>query len=55
MRVLLTSVGRRGYLVNYFKQVTGAAGYYQVPNAKRVATLNIGGSATTNACFIVGT
>ncbi len=30
------------------KQVAGAAGDYQVPNAKRVATLNIGGSAATN-------
>ena len=41
-------------LLDAFKQVTGAAGDYQVPNAKTVATLNIGGSATTNVCFIVG-
>jgi acetyl-CoA C-acetyltransferase len=35
-------------------QVTGRAGSYQVPNAKRFATLNIGGSGTTSAVFIVG-
>jgi acetyl-CoA C-acetyltransferase len=41
-------------LLDAYKQVTGTAGDYQVPEAKRVATLNIGGSATTNVCFIVG-
>ncbi|NLW84587.1 MAG: thiolase domain-containing protein [Phycisphaerae bacterium] len=41
-------------LLDAFKQVTGTAGDYQVPNAKTVATLNIGGSATTNVCCIVG-
>ena len=40
-------------LLDAFRQVTGTAGDYQVPNAKTVATLNIGGSATTNVCFIV--
>jgi acetyl-CoA C-acetyltransferase len=35
------------------KQVTGKAGAYQVENAKRFATLNIGGSATTTISFIV--
>ena len=40
-------------LLDAFKQVTGAAGDYQVPGAKTVATLNIGGSATTNVCFVV--
>ena len=40
-------------LLDAYKQVTGTAGDYQVENAKRVATLNIGGSATTNVCFIV--
>lgn len=35
-------------------QVTGRAGNYQVPNAKRFATLNIGGSGTTSVVFIVG-
>ncbi|MCB2107495.1 MAG: acetyl-CoA acetyltransferase [Rhodobacteraceae bacterium] len=36
------------------KQVTGKAGGYQVEGAKRVATLNIGGSATTTISFVVG-
>jgi acetyl-CoA C-acetyltransferase len=40
-------------LLDAYKQVTGTAGDTQVENAKRVATLNIGGSATTNVCFIV--
>jgi len=40
-------------LLDAYKQVTGAAGDYQVPGARTVATLNIGGSATTNVCFIV--
>lgn len=35
------------------KQVTGDAGAYQVEGAKRFATLNIGGSATTVISFIV--
>lgn len=35
-------------------QVTGRAGAYQVPNARRFATLNIGGSGTTSCVFIVG-
>jgi len=42
-------------LLDAYKQVTATAGDYQVPNAKRVAMLNIGGSATTNVCFIIGT
>lgn len=36
------------------KQVTGAAGDYQVGGAKTVATYNVGGSGTTNCSFIVG-
>ena len=36
------------------KQVAGTAGDYQVPGAKRVATLNLGGSAATVASFVVG-
>lgn len=35
------------------RQVTGDAGAYQVEGAKRFATLNIGGSATTVISFIV--
>ncbi|MCB1199867.1 MAG: acetyl-CoA acetyltransferase [Leptospiraceae bacterium] len=41
-------------LLDAYKQVTGSAGDYQVKNAKRVATLNIGGSATTNVVHIIG-
>jgi acetyl-CoA C-acetyltransferase len=41
-------------LLDAYKQVTGTAGDYQVPGARRAATLNIGGSATTNVVFIVG-
>lgn len=40
-------------LLDAYKQVTGIAGDYQVPNARTVATLNIGGSATTSVCFIM--
>ena len=40
-------------LLDAYKQVTGTAGDYQVKDAKTVATLNIGGSATTNVCFVV--
>ena len=41
-------------LLDAYKQVTGTAGDYQVPGSKRVATLNIGGTATTNVCFVIG-
>ncbi|WP_426563813.1 acetyl-CoA acetyltransferase [Angustibacter sp. McL0619] len=41
-------------VLDAYKQVTGQAGDYQVPGAERVATLNIGGSTTTSACFVVG-
>ena len=36
-------------------QVTGKAGDYQVKNARRFGTLNIGGSGTTSCVFVVGT
>ncbi len=36
-------------------QVTGRAGSYQVDGASRFATLNLGGSASTVASFVVGT
>lgn len=35
-------------------QVTGRAGDYQVPGARRFGTLNIGGSGTTSVVFVVG-
>jgi acetyl-CoA C-acetyltransferase len=41
-------------LLDAYKQVTGAAGEYQIPGARRAATLNIGGSATTNVVFVIG-
>lgn len=41
-------------LLDAYKQIMGIANNYQVPNAKKVATLNIGGTATTNVCFIIG-
>ena len=40
-------------LLDAAKQVTGRAGDNQVQGARRVATLNIGGSATTTVCFVV--
>jgi acetyl-CoA C-acetyltransferase len=36
------------------KLVTETAGDYQVENARKVATLNIGGSGTTSVAFVVG-
>lgn len=42
-------------LLDLTKQVTQTAGAYQVPNAKNALMLNIGGSATTNYVYIVGT
>lgn len=41
-------------LLDLYKQVTGTAGGYQVQGAKNGLMLNIGGSATTNYVFIVG-
>ena len=40
-------------LLDGYKQVTGHAGDYQVEDARRVQTLNIGGSTTTTISFIV--
>lgn len=40
-------------LLDAHKQVTGAAGDYQVEGANRVQTLNIGGSTTTSVSFVV--
>ncbi len=41
-------------VLDAFRQVTNTAGGYQVEGAKKVATLNIGGSGTTSVCFVVG-
>lgn len=41
-------------LLDAYKQVTGTAGDYQVDGAERVATLNVGGSATTVVSLVVG-
>ena len=41
-------------MLDLSKQVTGQAGEYQVDGAKRMAMLNIGGSGTTSAVFVVG-
>ena len=41
-------------LLDLYKQVTGAAGGYQINGAKNGMMLNIGGSATTNYVYIVG-
>jgi acetyl-CoA C-acetyltransferase len=40
-------------LLDSWKQVTGRAGDYQVEGARRFQTLNIGGSTTTVASFVV--
>jgi acetyl-CoA C-acetyltransferase len=41
-------------VLDSFKQVTGNAGEYQIQGANDVATLNIGGSATTTVSFVIG-
>ncbi len=40
-------------LVDATKQVSDTAGDYQIGGARRAATLNIGGSTATTACFVV--
>lgn len=40
-------------LLDATKQVSDSAGDYQVDGAERVATLNIGGSTATTACFVI--
>ena len=42
-------------LLDAYRQVTDTAPGYQVEGAKKVATLNIGGSGTTSVSFVVGT
>ncbi|MFQ5382002.1 MAG: acetyl-CoA acetyltransferase [Dehalococcoidia bacterium] len=41
-------------LLDAYRQVTNTAGGYQVQGARRVQTLNIGGSGTTSVSFVVG-
>lgn len=41
-------------MLDGFRQVTGQAGECQVEGAQRVGLLNIGGSTTTIAAFVVG-
>lgn len=41
-------------LLDAHRQVTATAGDYQVDGAKKIATLNIGGSGTTSCAFVVG-
>jgi acetyl-CoA C-acetyltransferase len=41
-------------LLDAYKQATDSAGDYQVVGARTIATLNIGGSATTCVSFIIG-
>ena len=41
-------------VLDAYKQVTGQAGRMQIPNASRMATLNIGGSGTTSCVFVIG-
>ena len=40
--------------LDIYKQVTNKAGNYQVKGVNNAMMLNIGGSATTNYCFIIG-
>jgi acetyl-CoA C-acetyltransferase len=42
-------------LLDSYKQCTNQAEDYQIDNANNIATLNIGGSATTVVSFVVGT
>jgi len=41
-------------LLDASRQVTGRAGECQIEGARRIATLNIGGSTTTTVTFVVG-
>ncbi len=47
------ATGARMFL-DLYKQVTNQAGKYQIKNAKNGMMLNLGGTATTNYCFIIG-
>ncbi len=41
-------------MLDLYKQVTNQAGEYQIKNVKNAMMLNLGGTATTNYCFIIG-
>ncbi|WP_372783347.1 acetyl-CoA acetyltransferase [Litorivivens sp.] len=41
-------------VLDAWRQTTGNAGDMQIAGAKKVATYNVGGSATTNVSFVVG-
>ncbi|HNR29303.1 MAG TPA: acetyl-CoA acetyltransferase [Candidatus Hydrogenedentes bacterium] len=41
-------------VLDVYKQVAGCAGAYQIPGARTGALFNMGGSATTNVCLILG-
>jgi acetyl-CoA C-acetyltransferase len=41
-------------VLDAFRQVTGEAGEYQIEGARKMSTLNIGGSGTTSVSFVVG-
>lgn len=41
-------------LLDLYKQISGKAGSYQINNVRNAMMLNIGGSATTNYVFVVG-
>lgn len=38
-----------------YRQVTATAGDYQIADARNMLTYNVGGSATTSACLVIGT
>ncbi len=42
-------------VLDAYRQTTGAAGDTQVAGARRVQTVNMGGSGTTTVSFVVGT
>lgn len=41
-------------VLDAYKQVVGQAGGYQIEGAKKIATLNIGGSGTTSVAMVIG-
>jgi acetyl-CoA C-acetyltransferase len=41
-------------MLDCHKQVSGSAGDYQIAGARRIAMLNLGGSATTSCAFVIG-